>query len=198
MNPRKSTLEMSLDENIETDSDSDVSMTSDSDSDEDITDNSDNQEEAQDNPSKSNDSSEGEEEDELIKAIKRERDKQRDHPPNIVCEDHIVDLSFHPQENILAVATIVGDVLIYKYTNDKNELVDTHELHLKACRDIEFDEDGKILFSTAKDKVVMLTDVATGKLIRCYEDCHEVPVYCLSVIDENIFATGNVCLVFNV
>lgn len=172
-------------DDMDSDSDSDVSMSTDSEDsyDSDI-------EMQEDEAIKTSDVSDNEEEDDVIKAIKQERNKPRDHPPIILTEDHIVDISFHPSENLLAVATIVGDVLIYKYTNEENTLVETHELHLKACRDIEFDEDGKVLFSTAKDKAIMLTDVVTGRLIRCYENSHDVPVYCLRVVDENLFASG--------
>lgn len=195
MGLRKNSITMEADENVESDSDSDVSMTSESDSSEKLSNESDTEmNEVQNDSTKQDEDSE--EEDDLIKAIKQERDKRRDHPPNITCEDHIVDISFHPHENLLGVASITGDVLIYKYTNEENTLVDTHELHLKACRDIEFDSDGKILFSTAKDKAIMLTDVATGKLIRCYDNCHEVPIYCISVIDENVLASGKIIRLF--
>lgn len=47
------------------------------------------------------------------------------------------------------------------------------ELHLKACRDIEFSEDGQSLFSTGKDLCIAITDVETEKLIRLYEKAHE-------------------------
>lgn len=53
------------------------------------------------------------------------------------------------------------------------KLISTLELHLKACRDIEFNENGTILFSTAKDLCMMLTDLETEKLIRLYENIHE-------------------------
>uniref|UniRef100_A0A6P7H0G3 WD repeat-containing protein 55 homolog n=1 Tax=Diabrotica virgifera virgifera TaxID=50390 RepID=A0A6P7H0G3_DIAVI len=134
---------------------------------------------------------EEEEEDETIKAIKNESKKERDRPPNIQCEDFITDISFHPHEDLLAIANIVGDVLIYKYSNETNELVNTIELHTKACRDIEFSCDGKLLFSTSKDKSIMITDVSSGQLVKFYENSHDVPVYCLTVIDENLFATGD-------
>lgn len=61
----------------------------------------------------------------------------------------------------------------YKYNNTKVELISTLELHLKACRDVEFNENGTILFSTAKDLCMMLTDLETEKLIRLYENIHE-------------------------
>lgn len=140
---------------------------------------------------------EEDEEDDTIKAIIRECNKGRDHPPPIKCEDFITDISFHPHNSIIAVASIVGDVLLYKYTNEENELMNTLELHTKACRDIEFSHDGKILFSTSKDKSVMLSDVDSGKLIRFYEDSHEVAVYCLTVIDGNIFSTGTISHIYS-
>lgn len=52
------------------------------------------------------------EEDEVIKAIRREREKCKAHPPDIQSEDFIVDISFHPQEDIIAAATITGDVIL--------------------------------------------------------------------------------------
>lgn len=133
---------------------------------------------------------EEEEEDEVIKAIKRENQRESDHPPIIRCEDFITDISFHPKEDIIAAATITGDVVLYKYSKQENTLLNTIELHTKACRDIEFSQDGKILFSSSKDKSVMLSDVETGKLIRFYDDAHDVPIYCLSVLSEDLFATG--------
>lgn len=134
---------------------------------------------------------EEDEEDEVVKAIKAEKTKARDHPPTISCEDFIVDISLHPAKNLIAVANIVGDVLLYEYNNDETKLVNTLELHLKACRDVEFDNEGVVLFSTAKDRVIMATDVETAKLKRCYEDAHEEPVYRLITLDENKIATGD-------
>lgn len=45
---------------------------------------------------------------------------------------------------------MLGDVQIYKYNTDECELIATHECHLKSCRDIEFSDDGNVLYSTAK------------------------------------------------
>lgn len=134
---------------------------------------------------------EEEEEDEVIKAIRKASDTKRDHPPIIHCEDFITDLSFHPHEDLLAVASIVGDVFLYKFTNEENTLMNTIEVHSKACRDVEFSNDGKTLFSAGKDKTVMLTDVETGKIVKFYDDAHDVPIYRLLVMDENVFATGD-------
>lgn len=135
---------------------------------------------------------EEEEEDEVIKAIRRENQRQRDHPPVIQCEDFITDISFHPKNDILAVASIVGDVIFYKYSNDANEQINTLELHTKACRDIEFNEDGERLFSVSKDKSIMISNVETGKLISFFDGAHAAPIYRVSVVNENLIATGKI------
>ncbi|CAH1121902.1 unnamed protein product [Ceutorhynchus assimilis] len=131
------------------------------------------------------------EEDEVIKAIKRESEKTNNHPPIIRCEDFVMDICFHPFSNILAVATISGDVCFYNYSMEENNLQTSLELHTKSCRDIEFSHDGKTLFSTAKDKAIMLSDVESCKLNQFYENSHEVPVSCLTVLDEYLFCTGD-------
>lgn len=176
-------------EQNESDSDSsDVSMT-DSSEDEDV----DEEEEAPENTvDDERQDAEEEEEDEVIKAIKRENQRQRDHPPVIQCEDFITDISFHPKNDILAVASIVGDVILYKYSNEANEQINSLELHTKACRDIEFNEDGERLFSVSKDKSIMISNVETGKLIRFFDDAHAAPIYRVSVVNENLIATGKV------
>lgn len=128
--------------------------------------------------------------DEVVRAIIAATKTPRSHPPDIATDDFVVDLSFHPDADILAVGTLTGDVLVYKYSNDENTLMNTLEVHTKAIRDIEFNLDGTTLFSTSKDRSVMLSDVHTGKLKRFYDSAHEVPVYQMSVFDENLFATG--------
>ncbi|CAK9804748.1 WD repeat-containing protein 55 homolog [Anthophora plagiata] len=134
---------------------------------------------------------EDEEEDEVIKAIIRSQNANTNHPPPITTEDHVVDICFHPNRDMIAIANIVGDIHLYKYSNTDTELISTLELHLKACRDVEFNESGTTLFSTAKDLCVMLTDMETEKLIRFYENAHEEPIYTMTVIGENMFASGD-------
>ncbi|XP_012279837.1 WD repeat-containing protein 55 homolog [Orussus abietinus] len=134
---------------------------------------------------------EDEEQDEVVKAIMKSKELHRDHPPVIVTEEFTVDLCFHPVDDLIALASITGDVLLYRYNNEETELVSTLELHLKACRDVEFSHDGKILYSTAKDRSIILTDLETEKLTRIYENAHEHPVYTMYVINENVFATGD-------
>lgn len=129
--------------------------------------------------------------DDIIAKILANSKAARTHPPDINIDDYVVDLSFHPDVDMLAAGTISGDALIYKYTVDETVLVNTLELHLKAIRDIEFNYDGSVLFSASKDRSILLTDVETGKFKRCYEQAHEQPVSKMNVFDENLFATGD-------
>lgn len=124
---------MESDDNDEPDNDSDISNM-------DVTHNEDENKE----------DSEQDEEDEVVKAIKSEKLKPRDHPPPIICEDFIVDISFSPTKNLIALANIMGDVLLYEYNNDETKLLNTMELHVKACRDVEFDDDGDIMLTAGK------------------------------------------------
>lgn len=130
--------------------------------------------------------------DDVVQAIIASTKKLRVHPPDIVTEDFVVDLSFHPNEDILAVGTITGDVLVYKYSNEENTLLNTIEVHSKAIRDIEFNCDGTTLFSVSKDKSILMTDIETGKFKRFYDKAHESPIYKIHLLCENLFATGKV------
>lgn len=66
-------------------------------------------EEDQDEEEENNDNDE-DEDDELVKAIKAAKEKNRKHPPDLNFEDLIVDISFHPGTNIIATGSVVGDV----------------------------------------------------------------------------------------
>jgi hypothetical protein len=55
---------------------------------------------------------EEDEDDDIVKAFKRAREVTRTKPPDIECEDPISDLSFHPEQNLIAAATLEGDILL--------------------------------------------------------------------------------------
>ncbi|EFN68154.1 WD repeat-containing protein 55 [Camponotus floridanus] len=127
----------------------------------------------------------------LDEAIIAAKQLHRNHPPSIILEDMVTDICFHPTADTIGVASITGDIFMYKYNNEETTLVSTIELHLKACRDIEFSEDGQILFSAGKDLCIAITDMETEKLTRLYEKAHEQPIYTMTVISEHVFVTGD-------
>lgn len=99
-----------MEDETSSDSDYDVSISSETDSD-----SSDSTNEIVDSTNRaqgSHSENEEEEEDEVVKAIRKEREKCREHPPDIQSEDFVVDISFHPQKDIIAAATITGDVIL--------------------------------------------------------------------------------------
>ena len=53
-----------------------------------------------------------EEEDEVIKAIRQSKEVCRNHPPSIFVEDSLSDICFHPESDIIALASVTGDVLM--------------------------------------------------------------------------------------
>ncbi|XP_043466099.1 WD repeat-containing protein 55 homolog [Leptopilina heterotoma] len=134
---------------------------------------------------------EDEENDEVVKAIIRSKKNHSNHPPSLILEDAVMDICFHPKRDLIVFAMVTGDILLYKYNDEKTELVSTMEVHLKSCRDVEFSNDGQTLFSAAKDKSIMLMDIESGKLTRLYEEAHEFPIYSLTIINDNTFATGD-------
>ncbi|XP_002031574.2 WD repeat-containing protein 55 homolog [Drosophila sechellia] len=151
-----------------------------------------------DNPSGSNkqpeanfDLDEDDETDETVRAMIAAIKKPRSSPPEIKLEDFITDICFHPDRDIIALATIIGDVHLYEYDNEANKLLRTIEVHSKACRDVEFTEDGRFLLTCSKDKCVMVTDMETEKLKKLYETAHDDAINTLHVLNENLFASGD-------
>lgn len=134
---------------------------------------------------------EDDEDDETVRAIIAAIKKPRTSPPEIKLEDFITDICFHPERDIIALATITGDVYLYKYANEENTLLRSIEIHAKACRDVEFTNDGADLLTCSKDKSIMITDMETEKLKKFYESAHEEAINKLHVIDEHLFATGD-------
>ncbi|EDW81631.1 uncharacterized protein Dwil_GK12179 [Drosophila willistoni] len=137
------------------------------------------------------DMDEDDETDETVRAIIAAIKKPRSAPPEIKLEDFITDICFHPERHIIALATIIGDVHLYEYSNEENKLLKTIEVHAKACRDVEFTEDGRSLITCSKDKSVMITDMETEKLKKLYETAHDDAINKLLVLDERLFASGD-------
>jgi hypothetical protein len=101
-----------MEDGTSSDTDDDVSISTETDSDSSDGTNEVNVSSTSRRTSNNENDEEEEEEDEVVKAIRREREKCREHPPDIQSEDFVVDISFHPQEEIIAAATITGDVIL--------------------------------------------------------------------------------------
>jgi len=132
------------------------------------------------------------EEDDLIKALKAAREKKaRNAPPDIKLSELVTDISFHPEADVVAVANIDGDISLFKYSNEKNTLEKKLKLHKKTVRAIEFDSEGKHLFSVAKDKSLKVLDVEAQEIKYKMLKCHDSPLYSVKPIDNNLCVTGD-------
>jgi len=141
---------------------------------------------------KPNPKPEDEEEDDLIKALRAAREKkERNAPPDIKLSEMVTDISFHPEEDIIAAANIDGDISLFKYDNEKNTLLKKLKIHKNSVRAVEFDSDGKLLFSVSKDKSFKVLDVETQDIKFKMLKAHESSLYAVKPINENLCATGD-------
>ena len=105
---------------------------------------------------------EGDEEDDLIKALKAARQKkERNCPPDIKTSELITDISFHPDSDLIALGNLSGDLSIFKFSNEENTLQKKLKLSKKTLRGLEFDETGSSLLTISKDKSFRILDTET-------------------------------------
>jgi len=132
------------------------------------------------------------EEDELIKALKAAREKKtRNCPPDIKTQENISDLSFHPEEEMIAIGTIGGDLSIFSYSNEENVLKKKLKISKKNLRAVEFDETGGSLLTVSKDKTFRVLDTETWAVKCKYLKCHDSALYSVACIDPNTAVTGD-------
>ena len=101
-------------------------------------------------------------EDELIKALKSAREKKvRNSPPDIKTQEMITDLSFHPEADMVVIGNISGEISVFNYSNDINELKKKLKISKKTLRGVEFDSEGHSLLTISKDKSLRILDTET-------------------------------------
>lgn len=65
--------------------------------------------------------------------------------------------------NLIIYCTFSGEISLFEYTNEANQLQKKLLIHKGAIRSIGFDADGKNLYSGGKDKTIKITDVVKLK-----------------------------------
>lgn len=107
-------------------------------------------------------------------------------PDDIRLQTLPTDVCCHPSRDVLAVATVDGDVLVHSYGSERRTLL--HPVHHQSsCRKVRFSADGSQLLTAAKD--LCLVDLATGALVQRLP--HSAPIYSLCVVDNHLVATGD-------
>ena len=103
------------------------------------------------------------EEDPLIKALKKAKEKsERKSPPDLSCED-ITDLSFHPSSNLIAHCDISGKIFLNEYSNEENCFKSKQKCHKGAVRSLEFDTTGSFIVSGGADKSFQIIDLVNSR-----------------------------------
>ena len=164
-------------------SESDSDSFSESDDDSDFSDNDDSDDKKEE--------PEVDDEDPLIKALKKSKEKsERKSPPDLSCND-ISDLSFHPSCNLIAHCDINGKIFLNEYNNEENNFKYKQKGHKGAVRSLEFDNSGSFIVSGGVDKSFQLIDTETFKTVLKVTDSHDAALYKIKSINENLLVTGD-------
>jgi WD repeat-containing protein 55 len=113
-------------------------------------------------------------------------------PVDTTCSADILDVAFHPTQNVFAVGLITGAVELYHYIQGQ---ISTRVLHLShhsvSCRTINFSPSGQTLYTSSLDKSVCVVN-SCGKVTWSACDAHGIlNVSSIEPIDVNVFATGD-------
>ncbi|CAG8569231.1 6841_t:CDS:10 [Diversispora eburnea] len=116
---------------------------------------------------------------------------QQQLPSPLIFDNQIFDLAFHPSQNIIATGSITGQVFCHRYDIEFNQNILSVRPHRKSCRGLEFSHDGSALFSVSKDRSIQVIDLETSAILVNKSKAHEKPINCVSLLNENILATGD-------
>ncbi|XP_059080515.1 WD repeat-containing protein 55 homolog [Tigriopus californicus] len=132
-------------------------------------------------------------EDALIVALRQAKEqKERNAPPDITFRrSNVADISFHPQNDLIAVADMDGQITLFEYSNEKNVAKKKLQIHKKTVRSMEFDSSGRHLYSGSKDRSFKITDLETGQIKLKVSKAHESPLNRVRPVNEFICATGD-------
>ena len=72
-------------------------------------------------------------------------------PPDIFLKDHIMDVKFSPNANVIALGQVTGVVRVYSYNDKETNEQMTFNYHTDSCRAIEFSPDGTLIYTGSKD-----------------------------------------------
>jgi len=135
----------------------------------------------------------GDEEDSLIRALKAAKEpRDRTCPPDIRhSKRDLTDLAFHPDQNLIATALIDGEINVFQYANQGNQLKKKMKIHKQTVRSIEFDKAGRNLLSGCTNAALKITDVETSKVVFKAVKSHESALYKVKCMNENLVATGD-------
>eukprot|EP01098_Paradermamoeba_levis_P006538 TRINITY_DN270_c0_g1_i5.p1 TRINITY_DN270_c0_g1~~TRINITY_DN270_c0_g1_i5.p1 ORF type:complete len:332 (+),score=88.59 TRINITY_DN270_c0_g1_i5:73-996(+) len=105
-------------------------------------------------------------------------------PDDLTFQDQLFDLDFHPLVNLIAVGSVVGQVDVFRYSGNENQLLSSLTHHSDSCRAVTFSPDGNHLFTASSDQSIGMVDVHTGTVVAHLQDAHEAAVNKLFCYDD--------------
>ncbi len=108
----------------------------------------------------------------------------RHEPPDIYMDDHIMDIKFSPNANVLALGQITGEVKVYGYTEEATKQMLTFTYHTDSVRQVVFSPDGNILYTSSTDGSIGV--VSNGKLEGRLPGAHPSPINSLIHIENSV------------
>eukprot|EP00615_Pteridomonas_danica_P006641 CAMPEP_0114371084 /NCGR_PEP_ID=MMETSP0101-20121206/33024_1 /TAXON_ID=38822 ORGANISM="Pteridomonas danica, Strain PT" /NCGR_SAMPLE_ID=MMETSP0101 /ASSEMBLY_ACC=CAM_ASM_000211 /LENGTH=415 /DNA_ID=CAMNT_0001522995 /DNA_START=13 /DNA_END=1260 /DNA_ORIENTATION=- len=115
-------------------------------------------------------------------------------PPSLELPEIPLSLDFHPTLNVLASGLVDGGIYLNQYNFEEHSPATIHIHPFRegtgGCRVVRFSKDGQSLFAGSADHSIIALST-TGQVVWNQPDAHRDPVSCLTVIDDNMIASGD-------
>ncbi|ORZ41343.1 WD40-repeat-containing domain protein [Catenaria anguillulae PL171] len=112
--------------------------------------------------------------------------------PTISLKDTLpLSLHFHPNNDILALSTITGQVHCYEYTDASTKRLFASKHHKDSVRCVRFNADGSHLYSASTDKSIQVMDMTTKQIVLKKSKAHDDPINILLPLTESLIASGS-------
>ena len=101
-----------------------------------------------------------------------------------------MDIKFSPNQNVLALGQITGEVRVYTYSEAQTSQMLHFTYHEDSCRRICFNDQGNILYSVSVDGSIAI--ISNGKLEGRITNAHKGAINSVIHVENGaIIATGD-------
>ena len=112
-------------------------------------------------------------------------------PDDIVCQSRILDITFSPTNDVICIGDMHGNISLYNYANLQTpQKIFSLKAHDDTTRNVKFNDQGNLLFSTSSDGSVTVTDLNAQRVFIKNAKAHNGEIFALDV-SGNIFTTGD-------
>jgi len=111
-------------------------------------------------------------------------------PADLIFDDQVFGLHFSAVQDSVACGLVNGQVYVFNYSPTENKRVLQISAHRKACRAVQFSDDGQRLFTVSTDGSIKEIDLNQGKITWGQGKAHESGINCMVIKESNIY-TGD-------